>query len=78
MKKIIENILHHLDDYESMWNGIDDIYMNKTGEKIPDQFFFAMSGFCSFAYIKTNKADTKRMVSFGDGRKKRCMNFLLQ
>ncbi|MFR8103521.1 MAG: hypothetical protein ACLU8F_00285 [Clostridia bacterium] len=38
-----------------MWNGIEDIYINKTGEKIPDQFFFAMSGFCSFAYIKTNK-----------------------
>ncbi len=40
MRKIIENLSHHLDDYECMWNGIEDIYMNKTGEKIPDQFFF--------------------------------------
>ena len=76
MRKIIENLSHHLDDYECMWNGIEDIYMNKTGEKIPDQFFFAMSGFCSFAYIKTNKADTKRMVSFGDGRTKKMYEFL--
>ena len=76
MKKIIENFSHHLDDYECMWNGIEDIYMNITGEKIPAQFFFAMSGFCSFAYIKTNKADIKRMVSFGDGRTKKMYEFL--
>lgn len=76
MRKTIENLSHHLDDYECMWNGIEDIYMNKTGENLPDQFFFAMSGFCSFAYIKTNKADTKRMVSFGDGRTKKMYEFL--
>ena len=74
-KKIIE-LKHHVDDYECMWNGIEDIYMNITGEKIPAQFFFAMSGFCSFAYIKTNKADIKRMVSFGDGRTKKMYEFL--
>lgn len=76
MKKIIEKFSHHFDDYECMWNGIEDIYMNKTGEKLPSQFFFAMSGFCSFAYIKTNKADIKRMVSFGDGRTKQMYKFL--
>lgn len=76
MRKIIENLSHHLDDYECMWNGIEDIYMNKTGESLPDQFFFSMSGFCSFAYIKTNKGDIKRMVSFGDGRTKKMYEFL--
>lgn len=76
MKKIIENFSHHFDDYECMWNGIEDIYMNKTGEKLPSQFFFAMSGFCSFAYIKTNKSDIKRMISFGDGRTKQMYKFL--
>lgn len=76
MKKIIKNFAHHFDDYECMWNGIEDIYMNKTGEKLPSQFFFAMSGFCSFAYIKTNKANIKRMISFGDGRTKQMYNFL--
>lgn len=39
MRKIIENFSHHLDDYECMWNGIEDIYMNITGESLPDQFF---------------------------------------
>lgn len=68
MRRIIEGFSHHKDDYECMWNGIEDIYINKTEERIPNQFFFAMSGFCGFAYIKTNKADIKRMVSFGDGR----------
>ncbi len=76
MRKIIENLPHHLDDYECMWNGIEDLYMNKTGEKLPDQFFFAMSGFCSFAYIKTNKADIKRLVFFGEGRTKKMYEFL--
>lgn len=40
MKKVIENLSHHYDDYECMWNGIEDIYMSKTGESIPSQFFF--------------------------------------
>lgn len=35
-----------------------------------------MSGFCGFAYIKTNKANIKRMVSFGDGRTKQMYKFL--
>lgn len=60
----------------NMWNGIEDIYMNKTGENIPNQFFFAMSGFCSFAYIKTNKSDIKRMIVFNDGRTKQMYKFL--
>jgi len=76
MGKIIENFTHHKDDYECMWNGIEDIYINKTKENIPNQFFFAMSGFCGFAYIKTNKADLKRMISFGDGRPKQMYNLL--
>ena len=76
MKMLIKDFTHHLDDYECMWNGIEDIYMNRTGEKLPDQFFFAMSGFCSFAYLKTNKSDLKRMVSFGEGRTKQMYQFL--
>ncbi len=76
MRKIIENFTHHQDDYECMWNGVEDIYINKTKDTIPNQFFFAMSGFCGFAYIKTNKADLKRMVSFGDGRTKKMFEFL--
>ncbi|WP_294468883.1 BtrH N-terminal domain-containing protein [uncultured Anaerofustis sp.] len=76
MKKILTGIKHHLDDYECMWNGIEDIYMNKTKEKIPDQFFFSMAGFCGFTYLKTNKADIKRMVAFGEGRTKQMYKYL--
>jgi hypothetical protein len=35
-----------------------------------------MSGFCGFTYIKTNKSELKRMVSFGDGRTKQMYKFL--
>jgi len=76
MRKIVENFTHHQDDYECMWNGIEDIYINTTNENIPNQFFFAMSGLCGFAYIKTNKADIKRMVSFGEGRTRQMYKFL--
>lgn len=39
MRKIIE-IKHHSHDYECMWNGIEDLYINKTGECLPNDFFF--------------------------------------
>lgn len=41
---------HHVDPFECMWNGIEDIYMTKTGEKIPDCFFFTLSGLGEFSY----------------------------
>lgn len=75
MSKII-NIRHHLDDYECMWNGIEDIYMNKTGECLPDNFFFLLSGFGSFCYLKAPKSELKRMVALGDGRTKKMYEFL--
>lgn len=75
MRKIIE-IKHHLHDYECMWNGIEDIYMNKMGESLPNDFFFLLSGFGSFCYLKTNKKELKRMVSLGDGRTKKMYEFL--
>lgn len=75
MKKIID-MKHHLDDYECMWNGIEDIYINKTGECLPNSFFFLLSGFGSFCYLKTQKAELKRMVALGDGRTKKMYEFL--
>ena len=60
---------------KSIWLESEVIYA-KNNRKLPDQFFFAMSGFCSFAYIKTNKADIKRLVSFGEGRTKKMYEFL--
>lgn len=75
MKKIID-IKHHFDDYECMWNGVEDIYMNKTGESLPENFFFVLSGVGSFCYLKTDKAELKRMVALGDGRTKKMYEFL--
>ena len=75
MRKIVE-IKHHFDDYECMWNGIEDIYMNKTGEYLPNNFFFTLAAFGSFCYLKTQKAELKRMVALGDGRTKKMYEFL--
>ncbi|MGO0985037.1 BtrH N-terminal domain-containing protein [Clostridioides difficile] len=75
MRKIIE-MKHHLHDYECMWNGIEDIYMNKMGESLPNDFFFLLSGFGSFCYLRTNKKELKRMVALGDGRTKKMYEFL--
>ncbi|WP_160680500.1 BtrH N-terminal domain-containing protein [Clostridium sp. C8-1-8] len=75
MRKIIY-IEHHMDDYECMWNGIEDIYMSKTGESLPNNFFFSLSSFGSFCYLKTKKAELKRLVALGDGRTKKMYEFL--
>ena len=75
MKQIIE-LKHHSHDYECMWNGIEDLYMNETGESLPDGFFFLLSDFGSFCYRKTDKSDLKRMVALGDGRTKHMYAFL--
>lgn len=75
MKKTIE-LTHHMDDYECMWNGIEDLYINKTGEKLPPMFFFALASFGAFCYMKTEKAELKRLVAFGDGRTKQMYEFL--
>ena len=74
-KKIVE-IKHHFDDYECMWNGIEDLYMNQTGEQLPPNLFFCLEGFGSFCYMKTDKDEFKRMVALGDGRTKKMYEFL--
>lgn len=76
---MIRNLIdmeHHVDDYECMWNGIEDLYMGVTKETLPPSFFFTLSGFGSFCYMKTNKARLKRMVALGDGRTKKMYEFL--
>ena len=60
MKKIIE-LTHRMDDYVCMWNGVEDLYICDTGEKLPPKFFFVLSSFGSFCYMKTPKAELKRI-----------------
>lgn len=76
MKKKRIPLKHHMDDYECMWNGIEDLYIRDTGEKLPPSFFFVLSGFGSFCYMKTPKSDLKRMIALGDGRTKQMYEFL--
>ena len=74
-KKVIK-MKHHMHDYECMWNGIEDLYMNMTGEDLPENFFFLLSGFGSFCYMKTEKSELKRMIALGDGRTGKMYEFL--
>lgn len=67
MEKMI-SLRHHFDDYECMWNGIEDLYMAKTGERIPDFFFFALAGLGNFLYLRTPKSALKRLAVWNDGR----------
>lgn len=75
MGKVIK-LTHHQDDYECMWNGIEDLYVTQRGEKLPPSFFFSLASFGSFVYLKTDKAEIKRMVALGDGRTKSMYQFL--
>lgn len=76
MQKKLIPLWHHMDDYECMWNGIEDLYIQDTGEKLPPSFFFTLSAFGSFCYMKTPKSDLKRMIALGDGRTKQMYEFL--
>lgn len=69
-EKIID-LRHHICDYTCMWNGIEDIYMSKTGEDIPPFFFFCLSGVGNTAYLKHNDENLPRHLVFGDGRPKK-------
>lgn len=75
MKKVLD-IKHHFDDYECMWNGIEDIYITKTGEKIPNGFFFALSGFTSFEYYKNDNEVYKRNPCFIHSNTEQLYNFM--
>lgn len=70
MRQNVLSIGHHVDDYECMWNGIEDLYMQKSGEKISQGFFFCLSGKGNFIYLKSSKEDIKRRAAWGDGRTK--------
>lgn len=63
MKGKLITLQHHADDYECMWNGIEDLYIQATGETLPPSFFFILSAFGSFCYMKTPKSDLKRMIA---------------
>lgn len=76
MMKSITNISHHSDDYECMWNGIEDLYIKEAKEVLELTLFFSLASFGSFCYLKTEKAELKRRIVLGDGRTKKMYEFL--
>jgi hypothetical protein len=48
-----------------MINGMDDLYENKTGIRLPDYLLLFISGLLGFVYIKNKNAPTPRMVFWG-------------
>ncbi len=76
MREKLISLKHHVDDYECMWNGIEDLYIRDTGEILPPSFFFVLSAIGSFCYMKTPKSQLKRMIALGDGRTKKMYEFL--
>ncbi|HPD88813.1 MAG TPA: BtrH N-terminal domain-containing protein [Oscillospiraceae bacterium] len=71
MRETLISVKHHVDDYECMWNGIEDLYLTKSGETIPDFFFFSLSGIGNFVSYKTPQSEVKRHAVWSDGRTKK-------
>lgn len=66
-KRLIE-IKHHMCDGCCMWSGIEDIYVTKTGEEVPEAFFFALSSYGENIYLKFHNLARPVMLSVCDGR----------
>ncbi len=71
MSKRIIKLEHKVCDYTCMWNGIEDLYQRKSGEEVPDHFFFFLSGIGNFVYLKFRGRNPKRMACWNDGRTKK-------
>ena len=48
-----------------MINGLEDLYEQKTGVRLPDWLLLHLSGMLGFVYIKNKNAPTSRMVFWG-------------
>lgn len=51
-----------------MWNGIEDIYVNRTGEEVPEAFLFALCSFGESVFLKFNDKKRAFMFSVADWR----------
>jgi hypothetical protein len=48
-----------------MINGLEDLYENETGVRLPDWLLLWLSGLLGFVYVKNKNAPTPRMVFWG-------------
>ncbi len=56
---------HKVCDYTCMVNGLEDLYEQKTGVRLPDWLLLHVSGLLGFVYVKNKLAPTPRMVFWG-------------
>jgi hypothetical protein len=66
-KKIIE-LKHHICDGCCMWSGIEDIYVTKSGEEVPEAFFLALSSYGENVYLKLQDPNRPILLSVCDAR----------
>ncbi len=75
MRKTLE-FARRMDDYTCVERG-GRFIIRDTGEMLPPKFFYyVLSNFGSFCYMKTPKAELKRMVALGDGRTRQMFDAL--
>ena len=68
--KIIE-LPHKVCACSCMINGLEDLYEEQTGERLPDWLLLHLSGLLGFVYIKNKRAPAPRMVFWGSNLAKR-------
>ncbi len=56
---------HKICGLTCMINGLEDLYEQKTGVRLPDWLFLHLSGLLGFVYIKSKNAPAPRMVFWG-------------
>ncbi len=66
-KKIIE-MKHHMCDGCCMWSGIEDVYVNRIGEDVPEAFLFALSSYGENVYLKFHDRNRPVLLNVCDGR----------
>jgi len=62
--KLIE-LPHKVCGLTCMINGLEDLYEQETGVRLPDWLLLHLSGLLGFVYIKNKNAPTPRMVFWG-------------
>ena len=68
MNRKIIDLKHHLASGCCMWSGIEDVYVTRINQKVPEAFLFALSSFGETAFIKTGDKKRPYMFSAADGR----------
>lgn len=72
-KRLIE-IKHHICDGCCMWSGIEDVYVTKRGEDVPEALFLALCGYGENVYLKFQNPARPVLFSVCDARTRKTYN----